>query len=152
MFAGCKPVALTTHRARAAPSVILARLAVRHSLSTVLCHVNQVQVEVRKKWQHLSLTGFGSGLTSRRLATTTTTYAAVPGNESGVGQTGPGPADGRQLPAQQPPRRHQDHQQMDHPGRNSATEPMPASRPAELRDSSCQWHQTEAAAAGQQQE
>jgi len=43
-------------------------------------------MEVRKIWQHFRVTRF-AGLGSRRLATTMTSYAAVPPND-GVGMTG----------------------------------------------------------------
>ena len=50
----------------------------------------QVQVEVRKKWQHVRVSRFGAFAPRRFAAATTTTYAAVPPSE-GVGQTAPQP-------------------------------------------------------------
>ena len=58
-------------------------------------------MEVRKIWQHFRVTRF-AGLGSRRLATTMTSYAAVPPND-GVGMTG---SQHGQLSAPSTPRGH----------------------------------------------
>ena len=48
--------------------------------------LHQVQVEVRKNWQHLRVARLG-GLGSHRLVSTTMTYAAVPPNDGQHAQT-----------------------------------------------------------------